>query len=734
MKLKKHISNYQFLVRMTSTFLAAALIPLCFFGWLFMRRAYSDVIRQNEKYYNDVAVSLNKSFLDQLTDMRSCVARIDYQRYIVRDVVEVHPYNYLEAIEKLAFYKYGVTSSTDIFLHYHDADYVLSSEGKYSFGFFLTKFFRESPQLQQRFEALLSSPMEDNIRIMSEFDSTSYQSAVMLVALPMRDCATVVFSVSTASFNANFLGSLNRENYGLMMFSSGEIIYDNSGFAHELLLKQGFSDFLSSSDISFKFSAGGEDYRAYKSCDSDIGIDFIVTVPESDVTQSRSEFYSYLGGILLWTGVLFLAIFAVVIYINYNPVLKIRNLISKSGVVPEPDDGEHPRGEISAIEYALMQFQRENDEMSHTVLEQHETITDFVLMNLIDGRPLPEQSIREAHLAPDGGPYCIAAACLRKLDYNQRVQLAQELSEQLGANIYITKLLHESYTFLLCSSAPSATEERRGFAITLQNRLTPYFDKDSGVGLGVSVDSMNDIRSSYLGALSAIESDNQGGVVLYEELIGSFEGVNDKFSDAVLKFLQHVRQGERSKAYEQLDSIASYILSHSSIIIEKYFCFVLVNDYLKQLSKLNLNLPEDEITSLLNFNNTTELFGRMIASVDRVCERISSEKEQTRKNFSREVVAFVDSNFTDPDMSLVKLSDEFGVSIYALSRLFKEKTGIGYKEYITAKRIELSKHLLLSTSLSISDIAGRSGFIDSSSFSRMFKNNCGISPQKFREG
>ncbi len=735
MNKKKHIGQYHFLVKLISTFLSAALLPLCFFGWLFMNRAYSDVIRQNEKYYNQVAVSFNKSFRDQLTAMRACVARLDYERNIVRDTVEAHPYNYIDAIEELYSYKARILSSSEMFMHYHGADYVLSSEGKYGYSFFLTKFFKDSPDLQQRFESLMESQSLEKITILSEFSATPYASASMLVILPVKNYATVVFEITKFSFTTNFLGALDREDYGLMMFASGETLYDNSGFAQELMTDPEFTAFLSpsSDSLSFRFRSGGESWRAYRSLDEDAGIDFVVTVPERNVMQSRSEFYAYLGRILLYTGIFFLAIFAAVIYINYNPVLRIRRLAEKNSFAPQSAEDERPRGELSSIEYALIQFQRESDEMSHTVLEQTETIADFVLMNLIDGRPLPDQSIREANLAPEGGPYCIAAAHMRRLDYNQRVRLAAELSEHLGVHIYITKLLHERYTIFLCSGVPGTADERRLFAVALQNRLQPYFEENCSVGLGVVVDQMNDIRSSYLGALSAIESDQEGGAVLYEELIGSFDGVNDKYSEAVLKFLQHVRQGERGKAHEQLDSIASYILSHSSLIIEKYFCFVMVNDYLRLLSKLGLSPPENEISSLLNFNNTVELFGRLTTSVDRVCDRIANEKEQTRKNFSREVVAFVDAGFTDPDISLVKLSDEFGVSIYSLSRLFKEQTGIGYKEYVTAKRIEFSKYLLLSTQLSISEIAAQSGFIDSSSFSRMFKNNCGVSPQKFRE-
>jgi len=736
MKIKERLKNRGFLIKMASTFLAASLIPLFFFGYIFVRHAYDDVIAQNEKYYAEVAANMNKSFHEQLNSMRMCAAKIDYDRKIIRSTVERHPYNSITAIDELQSYANMVTSASEVSLHFTGADYVLSSLGKYGYDFFLSKYFKRDPELSRRFETLLSEGQTEKMTIISEFGSNNYQSAALLVLIPIRDYATVIFSITNNSFDRQFLGSLSRDNYHLMMFGSdSSVLYDNSGAAYELLEAENFPQFLQNGpDPSFSFRSGGVDYRAYKSRDNDSGITFVVSVTEDEVTQSRSAFYVYLGRVLLWTGVIFLALFAAVVYVNYNPVRRISDLVRKSGAAPVPGEPDGSRDELNSIKFALMQFQRENDTMSRTISEQNDVMADFVLMNLVDGRKLPEQELSDAVSALGSPPYCMAAAALGGMDHNERGRLEREISSRLGVNIYIARLLHESYTFFLCSGVSTQTVERRHFALALQSCLAQCADcGDCTVGLGVSVESLGSIRTSYLGALSALESDRGSGVVLYEEMITSFGGVDEKYSEAVLKFLQYVRQGDRSGALQQLDSIGGYILSHSSFIIEKYLCFGLVGDYLKLLSKLGFSPDGEEVNSLLAFNNTSELFNRLAASVNRVCEQISDSKEQRKQNFARDIVAFVDENFTDPDMSLIKLSDKFGLSIYALSRIFKEHTGIGYKEYVTGKRIEFSKQLLLNTTDSISDIAARSGFIDSSSFSRMFKNNCGVSPNKFRE-
>jgi YesN/AraC family two-component response regulator len=119
-------------------------------------------------------------------------------------------------------------------------------------------------------------------------------------------------------------------------------------------------------------------------------------------------------------------------------------------------------------------------------------------------------------------------------------------------------------------------------------------------------------------------------------------------------------------------------------------------------------------------------------AVVRVCDSISYAKSASKDQLNDSIVKFVDDHFTDSDLSLLQIADHYHISIYTLSRLFKEITGIGFKDYVTGKRIELARHLLMTTEKKVGDIAVEIGFGSVSHFNRIFKANCGMSPSKYK--
>jgi two-component system response regulator YesN len=68
-----------------------------------------------------------------------------------------------------------------------------------------------------------------------------------------------------------------------------------------------------------------------------------------------------------------------------------------------------------------------------------------------------------------------------------------------------------------------------------------------------------------------------------------------------------------------------------------------------------------------------------------------------------------------------------------LSKKFRDETGMNLREYINHLRINEAKRLLLSTNMTISEVAGELGYDNSSYFSTVFKKICGVSPVKWRE-
>jgi len=117
--------------------------------------------------------------------------------------------------------------------------------------------------------------------------------------------------------------------------------------------------------------------------------------------------------------------------------------------------------------------------------------------------------------------------------------------------------------------------------------------------------------------------------------------------------------------------------------------------------------------------------------------RISFDKESriqhtVKKNQLIDSVIHYISENLEENITMDKLSDEFFISKYHLSREFKKHTGITLYRFIVKKRLIRSKELILED-LPITTVYERSGFGDYSNFFRAFKSEYGITPKKFYE-
>jgi len=85
------------------------------------------------------------------------------------------------------------------------------------------------------------------------------------------------------------------------------------------------------------------------------------------------------------------------------------------------------------------------------------------------------------------------------------------------------------------------------------------------------------------------------------------------------------------------------------------------------------------------------------------------------------------------DLSLTVIAEHVKHNPSYLSRLFKQKNGIGIAEYITDCRIGLAKEMLGDPGRKIQDIAEVAGFSSVQYFYRVFKKALSITPQEYRE-
>lgn len=92
---------------------------------------------------------------------------------------------------------------------------------------------------------------------------------------------------------------------------------------------------------------------------------------------------------------------------------------------------------------------------------------------------------------------------------------------------------------------------------------------------------------------------------------------------------------------------------------------------------------------------------------------------------------YIDENFSDPDLTIEKLSRFFSYNKKYLSATFKHHFKIGISDYISIIRINHACNLMDKNYKSVSDIAFLCGFYDASYFSKVFKKRMKQSPREY---
>ncbi|MCX7993416.1 MAG: helix-turn-helix transcriptional regulator [Fimbriimonadales bacterium] len=80
-----------------------------------------------------------------------------------------------------------------------------------------------------------------------------------------------------------------------------------------------------------------------------------------------------------------------------------------------------------------------------------------------------------------------------------------------------------------------------------------------------------------------------------------------------------------------------------------------------------------------------------------------------------------------------KVSERLCVSPRQCQRLFRVAMGCSPSEYLTELRLRRAANLLVSTNLSVSEIALEVGYLSLSHFSRVFRERFGKTPRAFRQ-
>lgn len=269
-----------------------------------------------------------------------------------------------------------------------------------------------------------------------------------------------------------------------------------------------------------------------------------------------------------------------------------------------------------------------------------------------------------------------------------------------------------------------------------------YTDLTIAIGQGVRAgisrisNELKNVSVCYNDALSALNRTSPNGEVLFSENQGGTSDENTAISKIHERILNRLKLGDTAgvqflaglcisvqrDAHAELDFIKGNVFE---LLISARNLAKSANPYYENQAFSTL------FSSLNKIGDVSSLQDFLKNRLAECAAVIFSSREYKENPVIKKVRAYISENLSE-NISLDEAASAAGTSSFYLSKLFKEETGETFINYLTDRRLEKAKRLLIETDLSIKEITGQAGYNDQNYFSRLFKNKFGVSPTDFR--
>lgn len=132
-------------------------------------------------------------------------------------------------------------------------------------------------------------------------------------------------------------------------------------------------------------------------------------------------------------------------------------------------------------------------------------------------------------------------------------------------------------------------------------------------------------------------------------------------------------------------------------------------------------------------------YGELVGCFEKIKNRLDEKyklNEEEHKNYYDEIVSRVDDYIVNNyrKATLTGAAELVGLSPNYLSKVYKDKSGIGFLENLNKVRMEKSCELLMDPNFKNYEIAYYVGYDNPKNFTRAFKTYFNVSPRDYRNG
>lgn len=277
----------------------------------------------------------------------------------------------------------------------------------------------------------------------------------------------------------------------------------------------------------------------------------------------------------------------------------------------------------------------------------------------------------------------------------------------------------------------------RSQAISLANEILSIAKKstlqDWFIGIGTEYISLDEIRQSYQESLIAtMDTTLAVKYRFYSDVPAMKEKADGQLAKQQEKeFFDQIRLGQWEQIRLNVMDLILHYENEGALLLQTQ---QRVQEILWITTRVMSEMGIESNGPFYSFQAND--YRQLRAETDNILERM---KQSYVEHFDRVDVDKIHQikqyiiEHSHKDISLDALGRKVDLSPIYISKMFKEKLGINYIDFLTECRIEKAKKLLSDPEKSLKEITFEVGYHEPNYFSKVFKKMCGVSPKDYRK-
>ena len=347
--------------------------------------------------------------------------------------------------------------------------------------------------------------------------------------------------------------------------------------------------------------------------------------------------------------------------------------------------------------------------------------------------------------------YCVVAIrCVPKEDAVEQSEsesfifhysLENIVSEVLGQYGKITSYLSSKNILTVLIPLPSEAypEGLREELERVISAMEELFTVETTICIGRTMATASNINMCYVSTNFALDyaplSARSTVFFAGEAMAAEFTGISH--NDLHLRLAGLIRQGDTEACEREFDQAFSYMADYNFATAVSYFNHVMMS----LLDDFSSVIPSGDTNGMLmdklnqidsSLPNVYMLRRRCTEFVTLLTHVLGMNRRHGSAQIIQSATAYLEKNYSDPDLSLRVLADLSDLSPAYFGKLFTAQTTYSFTDYLNNLRMDHAAEMLTETKKTVTQISQDVGILNTNYFYNLFKKRFGMTPVAYR--